>query len=336
MRLNPLLFLRRGGVFEYSIDFSTLGDGPLPDDFETNAAWAVSSGVAVGTPVEGSELLTDGGLENWDDATHLTSWIEEIAGTSTINREDAVINGGTYSARLDIDASNSQAKIYQTPSLSIGDWFVSRAYMRATGGRANIENVNQIPSNHTGYPPVGSWLEWDATSIKDTTAGFKVAIGRHAASSQSIYIDDVSVKKLTLTSLLACVNAKTSDVTVKANWTVLTKVSAGIIMNVDDPSNPQNYVALFVDQQTGDGSAATLKLVKVVSNAVTQVASIAITYGDDDSIELRKSGTSYDVYYNGSQVGATQTISDAGIIGNGYHGLLSANGGCTCSYFFAG
>lgn len=60
-----------------------------------------------------SNLLTDGGLNEWLSATNLEHWTESIAGTSTVNREATEKIEGTYSCRLDVDAGNSIVYIHQ-------------------------------------------------------------------------------------------------------------------------------------------------------------------------------------------------------------------------------
>lgn len=68
----------------------------------------------------GEVKTTDGRLETWASATNLTNWSELIAGTSTVNREATTVKYGSYSARFDVDASESNAGIYQTVTLVAG------------------------------------------------------------------------------------------------------------------------------------------------------------------------------------------------------------------------
>jgi hypothetical protein len=66
----------------------------------------------------GTEVLVDPGLEAWSSATDLTNWTETVSGTSTVNRETVSPHGGTYCARLDIDATNHNAYVAQGFSLA--------------------------------------------------------------------------------------------------------------------------------------------------------------------------------------------------------------------------
>ena len=59
--------------------------------------------------------IVDGGCELWTTATNLTNWTEVVIGTSAVTREDTIIHGGTYSARLTAEAqAASYAEIKQT------------------------------------------------------------------------------------------------------------------------------------------------------------------------------------------------------------------------------
>lgn len=330
MNKKRLLTMMGGSWRGFSYDFSTLADGSLPSVF-TGSTWAISTGVGVNTPTEGDELLTDGGLENWTNPTNLTSWTESIAGTSTVNQDTDAgdLHGGSSAARLDIDASNNYAVISQVPTLSLGDWFVAKCWMKsseATGKTGQIKNSNQ-------YPEAGSkaltdtYAEFKFSSLKCVTAGFSVGYCNASAASSSIFVDDCSVKKLT--GVYATVNAKKSDVTVKAGWTITGLSLAGIVMNMDNAATPLNYVILH------HNASAAIQLLKVVNGTPTQVyANGAIPYVAGATIELRKSGTTYSVYYNGSQIGTGQTISDAGIINNTIHGMFSNDGGNSVNSFF--
>src|SRR4030043_96106 len=63
------------------------------------------------------DSLANGNMESWASATDLNNWTEVLAGTSTVNQEAVVINGGIYSCRLDIDAIESEAGIHQSQHL---------------------------------------------------------------------------------------------------------------------------------------------------------------------------------------------------------------------------
>jgi len=58
--------------------------------------------------------INNGGFEDWTTSTNAGTWSESVAGTSTVNREDTAPYNGTNAARLDVDASNSNASVQQS------------------------------------------------------------------------------------------------------------------------------------------------------------------------------------------------------------------------------
>jgi hypothetical protein len=316
-------------VLPLDIDFSAQADGALPSPL-TGATWAVSSGVAVNTPTEGAELFTDGGLENWSSATDLTSWTEDVVATSSVNQETTEIHGGSNAAKILIDASSHKAVVYQTPSISVHDWLKSTFWAYTPGASAIFGKGENQLNGQTAYALTGSYAQYKYDLLVKQTAGWKLQFGSLAGNANDTqYLDDISCKKLTTTTVYATFDAGASDVTVKGAWTTVNGTLAGVIMNLDSTTSPLNYVALI-----SNGLQSNLFLWKVVNGTPSQVATGAITYVAGANVELRKSGTTYQMFYNGSQVGADQTISDAGIINNTIHGIISTDGGNSLNRFF--
>jgi hypothetical protein len=281
----------------------------------TGATWAVSGGVLKNTPTLGSELLVDGGMENWTTATNLTSWSETVVGTSTINQETSVINSGSNALRFDQDASNSQSFVSQAVS-TIGRWHLASAYIKSnlTGKVATIGTTNNpwavtlstnISTTYTQYVVTG----------RATGTGFLLTRGAGSGSS-SIYFDDVSFKQLTLSTLFRTANFATADVFVSVAVTLTAGTQAGLVLNLDSTSSPANFVSCY-----HNGSQVVLD--KCVGGTYTNLFSSTVTYVAGARLELRKDGTAYRVYYNTVFVGTQQTVSDAGITSNTLHGTFS-------------
>jgi hypothetical protein len=341
-RLNgsPLGSLGGGGFsLPYTVDFATISDGGLPPVF-SGATWSVSSGKASNIPTTGNDLLTDGGLENWSSATNLTSWTEAIAGTSTVNKETGDIYAGTAAARLDIDGSNSLAKISQQISggLAIGNWikFEFWAKASASGKSLNAGYTNSIIPGGGSYTPTTSYSKITSSGHILTLTGGSfttLEIYKNSAASSSIYLDDVAIKKINVPTLFATINANKSNVTTKAAWNIIRGLAAGVVMNLDSATSPLNFVLCY-----HIGAANTIHLIKCVNGTYSDVLINQLaTYVAGANVELRKTAaTTYQVWYNGAQIGADQTISDAGIINNTLHGIFSVEGGNTLDRFFVG
>jgi hypothetical protein len=311
------------------MDFSVLDDGVLPSPL-TGTTWAITSGAAANTPTESAEKFTDGGLEDWATATDLTSWAETLAGTSTVNQETSDVHGGSNAARLDIDASNSNAIVAQTPVLTLGDWVVVRGWAKSEPtAKSLITTFSNNVGGNGSQTLTDEYAEFARNGIYRVAAGMDYRVNKQSAASSSLYIDDLSMNVLTRSTLVASFDAGEADLTVKADWTIIRGTHAGVIMNVDDPALPQNWVALV-----HAGGINNLLLIKCVNGTITQVALQApVTYVEGATVELRKSGSTYQMYYNSVKIGSDQTISDASIVDNTIHGLISCYPENTCDFF---
>jgi hypothetical protein len=158
----------------------------------------------------GAELVTDGGMETWASATNLTNWVEYLAGTSTVNREGADKHGGTYSCRLDVDASNSQVRINNSASIVLtagGSYKLSLWYKTSAGKTAKINLTDT--STTTWLDSTGAWGEYTWIALPAVTdwteytiyfpcpsgyTNFILYLDILSAASSSVYYDDVSIK----------------------------------------------------------------------------------------------------------------------------------------------
>lgn len=337
--LNPL---ERAGLasivaamslLPYQANFAALPDGSLPAVF-TGGTWTIVGGVVINTLGMATNRLTDGGYENWTTPTNLTSWTESLAGTSIVTEDLVEMRSGSKCARYDVDASNSLVTATQVPAaIAIGDWVLGRVWMKssaASGKSANLR-LNAWLNEDNNHPLTNVYAEYLGSSLTRVTAGANFGARQSSAASSSIYVDDASFYILDKTAVHATADFGQADVTVKANWTCIPGALAGVIMNLDSTSNPLNYVVLVVD--ASQGQTFLWKVINGVPATTVQLG--AITYVAGAAVELRKSGTTYQVYYNSIKVGTDQTISDAGIISNTRHGMLSVYSGNQCSFFSA-
>jgi hypothetical protein len=280
-----------------------------------------------------TELLTDGGLEIWDDAsTPHTPWTHAHNGTSTVNREGTTKHGGTYSCRLDIDASGSNAYIDQVVTNLDKAWlFISAwGYASATNKYLSMQENNGTQAGPT-FNPGAVWtnLAWTPyVSKANTIIGFK----RSNTANASLYWDDISIKVI---SLPTCFGSKVytipaGDLLVRANVTLgLIGTRIGFWTNLDSTINPQNGVFCSTD-----GNRIFLE--KVVNGIYTTYTAEDKTWIDGDELKLVRVGNVYTVYWNGTPVwGLSQTISDASVISNNSIVQFSTYGGNTFQDFFA-
>ena len=283
----------------------------------THTTYSVSAAKAINTPTLGSELLADGGFENWTTSTNVTNWTENIAGTSTINRETVDAFSGSNAVRMDIDSSSSIASIYQT-AVSVGKWYHLSVYAKAstTGKTMKFSNGASGDLGPTLPTLTTSYAQYFATARATTT---EVGIKRSSAASSSIYLDSFSVKEIPLAELFSSVVVSTADVLAETEITLTTTTTAGLVLNLDNASSPASFVIAYHD-------GTNCKLEKCVAGVYTSVVSAAATYSAGAVLRVSKIGTAYRLYYNNALVG-TGTISDAGIINNARHGLFSTYSG---------
>ena len=187
----------------------------------------------VPVPALGAELLTNGDLETWASATDAGTWTEQIAGTSTVNRDGTEQRGGTYCARLDVDGTNSQARIYQTRAgLTAGVWYLATAYVKASApAKSAVLTWNGQSSNVTP----GTSYQMVAVINRASGTSHDVIIGKNSAASASLYLDDISLKAITLASMFST-RPYSTHVTVKAQCTVVAGTRAGVICGKRTPS----------------------------------------------------------------------------------------------------
>jgi len=160
----------------------------------------------------GSNLLTDGGLNEWLSATNLEHWMETLAGTSTVNREAVEKIEGAYSCRLDIDAGNANAYIWQAFSMILLRKYKLIAwYKNSMAGKTAYIQIRDIANNvylkEDGTWNVGAYsfpfpnstiwkrYELDFYAHPDYL-NYRISLLKQTAASSSIYFDKISVEEV--------------------------------------------------------------------------------------------------------------------------------------------
>lgn len=270
----------------------------------TNQASRLFGGNAIRQPVPvlGAELLTNGNFSAWS-GDNPTGWT--IFGTET---------GAAYvtesAGRARIVSAGDTMGILQRPFVA-GTWYaLSIDVVSITGALRVIESGTATP------------LAADLAA-----AGTRNIVARgNGTGSLLIYrwttpvdaiIDNVSLKPITLASMFLT-RDYTTHATTKARATVIAGTRAGVVANLDSATSPANFVIASHD-------GTTARLTKCVGGTYTELISTTVAYSAGAFVEIRRlAGTNtYQLWYNGSQVGTNQTISDAGIVSNTLHGLFN-------------
>jgi hypothetical protein len=298
-------------------DAFTRSDGAIGSIW-TGATWTVASNVALNTPTQGAELITNGNFSAWT-ADNPNGWsvVGEVASDPYVNEVGAGQGqGGAGTGLCNLYRTASEINIRQT-ILTAGQWYRA-GFLIDTFTSGALRLRDRLGGfNETSY----------------TTTGTKLQIGRAAfneieftgtANPTDVTIDDVSFKQLTLASLFGTLpNVSAANVTAQVVITVVPNGSqGGLVLNLDSTSSPANFVVAYLNT-TGTGTL-TAKLDKCVAGTYTNVISASVVFGATKYLKVIKSGDSYSLYYGTTdvQVGTTQTIASM----NGtIHGLFSTD-----------
>ena len=286
--------------------------------------WSVSGGKAVNTPTVGDTSLWDAGADTFESGTY--GWIKY--GNNTVENDNGKLKityvdnkNGAYNALKALYSDLSQ-------DLTIGQWYMFTADMMT----AQAEQGDAVYISHSGTIMNVAWVTSNTMTPYNisfralSTNGSVVYIGV-MASGDVFYMDNISLKPLTLSELVNTVQTSTPDIIATVNIpTAITRGSwYGLALNVDSATDPQNMVI-------GLTNTYTATLTKMVNGVWTEVISGNITWVSNAELRVIKDGTTYRLYYNNALVG-TATISDASIINNTRHGLFSTDAANTLDNF---
>lgn len=254
-------------IDQFRDDF-TRSDGAIGNGW-TGSTATVASNRAVITPTVGSDLLTDGAMENWNSATDLTSWTETLAGTSTINREAADVHGGTFACRYDIDGSNSSSRIGQAIGAVAGRYVRVLGWHKAsTTGKAGRFDLTAVQSVQVSLPT--TWTQIPAVVIPAVSSPTLYPT-RVSLTSASWYLDDFSAKVINFKSMCLLRNFLNADgafETHVANQGDATH--AGLVLRADSISNPRNCLVAY-QQGVNYQGYTVIRLDKVLSEMLANL-----------------------------------------------------------------
>ena len=286
--------------------------------WQTNGTWSIIGSSLVNTPTLGSELVTNGDMESGSPPSSWTA-----TGTSTLTSVSDESTGGSGTKSLNALRGTTDNSAFQNVTVAVGTWYQFNGWLR------NVDATNaQYQMNLTGSPS-GTFATVTGTSWVNQISVFKItATGGNirclVSTSGNGRFDRVSLKPLTLNTLMAVRQGVADPASISATITQTFPCVAGVIVNLDSLSNPQNFV-LGVHN-----GGSTAHLIKCVGGTYTNVLSNSVAFSAGATIEVRKTASStYQLWYGGSQRGADQTISDAGVISNTLHGVFSTQAGTT-------
>lgn len=180
----------------------------------------------IGDSLWGSNAIKDGDFYNWavaDPTTDLYYWEETTLGTSTVNRDTAEVQVGSYCVRIDVDALNSQVGISQKFSLYRNrDYTLFFKYLNSEAAKTaefllyNADKDESLAADGTwaagiNYVELANVVAWTDYSLEFTShvdfANYELYLGNYGAASSSIYFDNVGV----LTAGIAAIAADLTE-----------------------------------------------------------------------------------------------------------------------------
>jgi hypothetical protein len=261
--------------------------------------WSSSSGNGLCTPLVGAELMTNG------DMSSATGW--------TVNAGWA-ISGGVATGTTTSESINQEV-------LTAGAWYLGHFDLKTrTAGYVNL-NLGADSEAPWYVTPADNYY---ASIVADN------AYAMTGGSGFSGTLDNVSCKRITLASTLATVDVGATSMTVSANVTISGATRIGVVASYADTSN--FVYALLYNEYDNGISVALYKRVGGTTTAV--IAPGNIDYVANAPLKIVRSGNNYSLYYNGTQCGTTQSITDGGITSNTKAGLLSTYAGATVQSAF--
>ncbi len=308
------------------------------------STWNIVSGKAVNSPTLGSELLTDPGLE--------ANYTAGKCDTLTLNGSPASItqstdvHGGSKAQQMQPNAFNNRLN-WPTAAGVARQWYQFSVWTKRlsgsnTGTRIRLFQTNMLPVNTIESPIIdASYKQLKISGLStDTNALFRYPAVEAAGSSpfSSVVVDDGSFKAITFSSLFAMRPLASADGVIKIKFTTVDDTFFGIVARADTQTSPTNFIMALLKRHPSYSGAGLIEvhLLKKVGTTYTAVVqNLSFTEVADAWFELRLSGSTVSMWYNGAQVGTNQTISNAEILSNGYHGMFST-GDNTISDFFYG
>lgn len=255
----------------------------------TGSTWGTSSNKAVNTPATlGSEVIVNGGFGADSDWTKGSGW--------------AIAAGVAAATTASSDLSQTVAP------LTNGTWYTV-VYTLSAFAAGTVQAV----VGGISYPTHAA----NATYTETGRAGSTAFLMRGAGFTGSL--DNVSAKAMTFTELIASVQVSIADVIADVSVTLqaaLCGLQAGLIVNLDSTSNPQNYILCYLD---GRGNCV---LEECVAGTTTVKFTTAITYTAGFALRVVRDGTSCKVYYGGAAVSSAQTMTANT---NTIHGMFSTS-----------
>jgi hypothetical protein len=305
---------------------STETTGPASEILSAYA-WtggAISGNKNVISPTFSGNLLQNGNMESGNPPDY---WLQNGTATLTGGADEWTGGSGTQSLYVSSNgvglANSAKQSISSQP---VGTWFQMSGWIKKISGEYVYLQYYDSVSGAALSTNATSWTNRVLVSRITGTSGFVYCLPYLGGTGQAA-CDDLAFRTITLSSVFSTISSGKSDVVATAKVTLNSGNRAGLVVNLDSQISPNNFVIAY-------HNGTNIVLEKSVGGTYTTLINTAVTYVPGATIRLEKDGTTYKLFYNGTQRGTDQTITDAGIINNTIHGLLSTDSSNSFDNFY--
>jgi hypothetical protein len=314
-----------------TFDFSIEANGNLPIGFASFSGYVTGGAFSV-YPEWSKEIVGDTSLEY----TYISGLCAELdnEGTPTLAKSTSSRSYEAAQSFLANDAGG-QGLFYGYPETKM-NWYMWSFYAKRTSGtrssiRGYFYNSNSLDNrsdiiddvDYTQHTIYGN-------SMSSAIYCYPVIDGTDSSTgNDTIIIDDISLRKLGLTSMIGGTKLNSTSYTIETevNWSGYGKI-AGIFVEMDDLKNPQNYIIAEV-YRTGDIDVNVM-LIKCVDGVGSLLGSTeGELRADTFVLSVIRDGTTIQINYLDTPVIPPVTITDAAFDGDNYVGIFSTSSDIT-------
>jgi hypothetical protein len=290
-------------------------NGTMPYPWN-GGTYTISGGQIINTPT-GTDVCVNGDMELNSD---WNSWVGGVNGQSLVQAHSPTHSWSVAGADASYDG------IQQTiVGGTIGRFYSIDGWLWTVAGglNSNLMVYPATPGNYLFSQAVSTaaWNYREMTWMCTDAVTYGGSSKTWGATATTFYTDDVRIRLLPWSSLMATVTTGSPNVAMRGAWTIDAYHQSGVVVNVNDATSPTYFVLGYYDRTTGKAV-----MVSCLGGVLTPLIDITTVYSANGNVEIRKNGTTYKLFYNGAQIGADQTIANAGLNNNLIHGLFSTGG----------
>lgn len=323
-----------GPTFPLTLDFSTLGS--LPSYLVGSDTFSISPGVGVvNTPEFGTELLADPGLEGNYTGGVNDSLLESGGAPSEIS---SGVHGGSKAQGW---VAGAGGYLLSIKTAAAQQWYkLSGWYKRTAGSGAVYATLYQTMQLYSRNLSSASYVQLGTVIYADAVANLFAQHAGVGSGTDTIVMDDISLKQLTKTSLVKLVNGAAGyTVKIKATWDSNNIIA---VVSHSDGTLDNCLIAYYIVASAVytfvvlDQIVAGVRTNLVASWSNHPGAGGGGTPTSDQWLEIRYTDTNkVTLFHNDIAVGTEQSIP-AELQANTYYGIMDTGGGNSVNRFFAG